>query len=103
VKVAEWKGAEAPRQAALRKELEGEGYSVYAWTDGPGTTYPPHTHDDDQSHWIVSGALALTVDGKEYVLEAGDRDWLPAGTVHSARVVGAGSVTYLVGAKARAE
>jgi quercetin dioxygenase-like cupin family protein len=99
MRVAEWKKPEAPKQASLRAELEAEGYSVYAWTDGPGTKYPPHTHGDDQSHWIVSGALALTVDGKEYVLRAGDRDWLPSGTVHSARVVGDGPVTYLVGAR----
>jgi quercetin dioxygenase-like cupin family protein len=98
--VAEWKRAEAPDVSALRAELAGEGYSVYAWTDGPGTTYPPHTHDDDQTHWIVSGSLALTVDGLEYVLRAGDRDWLAAGTVHSARVVGRSPVTYLVGARA---
>jgi quercetin dioxygenase-like cupin family protein len=103
VRVAEWKRAEAPARASLQAELEAEGYSVYVWTDGPGTTYPPHTHGDDQSHWIVSGAMALTVDGTEYVLRAGDRDWLPAGMVHSARVVGASPVTYLVGAKAPAD
>jgi quercetin dioxygenase-like cupin family protein len=47
----------------------------------------------------VRGALALTVDGTEYVLRAGDRDWLPAGTVHAARVVGDEPVTYLIGSK----
>jgi quercetin dioxygenase-like cupin family protein len=101
MKVERWSGAGAPSEAALRRNLEDDGYSVYAWTDGAGATYPPHSHDDDQSHCIVRGALGLTVDGEEYVLRAGDRDWLPAGTVHSARVVGNEAVTYLIGAKAR--
>jgi quercetin dioxygenase-like cupin family protein len=50
---------------------------------------------------VLRGAIALTVDGHEYVLRAGDRDWLPAGTVHSARVVGDEAVTFLIGSKPR--
>lgn len=44
--------------------------------------------------------LALTIDGEEYILRAGDRDWLPAGTLHAARVVGHAPVTYLIGVEA---
>lgn len=99
MKVQRWQGAARPDRAKLHATLEAEGYSVYAWTDGPHATYAPHTHADDQSHWIVSGAIALTVGSEEYVLRAGDRDWLPANTLHSARVVGSEPVTYLVGSK----
>ena len=99
MKVERWSGSASPTEASLRARLEADGYSVYAWTDGPGATYPPHAHGDDQSHCVVRGWLALTVDGDEHVLGPGDRDWLPAGTVHSARVVGGESVTYLVGSK----
>ncbi len=94
-----WNEPSPPDAATLRKRLEADGYDVYAWTDAPGTTYPPHTHDDDQSHWIVRGSLALTVGSTEYVLGPGDRDWLAAGTVHAARVVGDEPVTYLIGSK----
>jgi quercetin dioxygenase-like cupin family protein len=99
MKVRRWQESTPPDESRLRAALEAEGYSVFFWTDPRGATYSPHTHDDDQSHWIVRGALALTVDGEEYVLRAGDRDWLPAGTTHSARVVGEQPVTYLVGSK----
>jgi quercetin dioxygenase-like cupin family protein len=51
---------------------------------------------------MVRGAIALTVGGEEYVLHPGDRDWLPAGTRQSARVVGDAEVRYLVGSKPRA-
>jgi quercetin dioxygenase-like cupin family protein len=100
MKVERHSGKHPPEESALRARLEAEGYSVYAWTDSPGATYPPHRHADDQSHTIIRGALALTVDGVEYVLRAGDRDWLPAGTVHAARVVGDEPVTYLIGSRA---
>jgi len=55
-------------------------------------------HADDQSHWVVSGRLELMVEGYgTFVLEAGDRDFMPAGTYHSARVLGDEPVLYLIG------
>src|SRR5258708_37312994 len=99
MKVQRWERDAAPDERALREALEAEGYAVYAWTDDRGAVYPPHTHDEDQSHWVVRGAIALVIRGEEYVLRAGDRDWLAAGTLHSARVVGDDAVTYLVGSK----
>src|SRR5687767_11200512 len=98
-RVERWGQGEAPQARDLRRRMEEEGFDVFEWSDPPGQTYAPHEHGDDQSHWIVRGALALRVGGEEYVLKAGDRDFLPAGTVHSARVVGDGAVRYLIGAK----
>jgi quercetin dioxygenase-like cupin family protein len=101
LRVETWSGTGAPDGRELRRRLEAEGYGVFEWSDAPGTVYGPHAHGDDQSHWVLRGALALKVGGCEYVLEPGDRDFLPAGTTHSARVVGDGPVTYLIGAKRR--
>ena len=97
--VQRWAGDEAPSPEALRQVLADEGYSVFEWTDLPGTTYEPHAHDDDQSHWIISGALQLTVEGETYILQAGDRDFLPAQTTHAAFVPGHNPVRYLIGSK----
>jgi quercetin dioxygenase-like cupin family protein len=97
--VQRWNGTQAPRPGELRQILEEEGYSVFEWTDAPGTTYEPHAHNDDQSHWIISGALQLTVAGESYTLQAGDRDYLPANTTHAAFVPGNKSVRYLIGSK----
>jgi quercetin dioxygenase-like cupin family protein len=68
MKMQRWQGSVPPDPAALRGVLEAEVYSVYAWTDDRGATYPPHTHGDDQSHWVVRGAIALAVGGEEYVV-----------------------------------
>ena len=79
--------------------MEAEGYKVFEWSDAPGTIYVPHAHAEDQSHWVVTGALKLIVEGREYTLRAGDRDFLPSGTVHAARAEGPAPVIYLIGAK----
>ncbi len=99
IRVERWSGSEAPRARELRQRMEAEGYSVFEWSDGPGTIYGRHTHAEDQSHWIISGALELRVGEEKYILRAGDRDFLPAHTEHGAVVLGNEPVIYLIGAK----
>jgi mannose-6-phosphate isomerase-like protein (cupin superfamily) len=85
---------------AMRAQLETEGYETYEWGDAPGALYPFHEHGTEQSHWIISGSIELNVEGHgTFVLEAGDRDLMPAGTRHSARVTGRSPVRYLIGRK----
>jgi quercetin dioxygenase-like cupin family protein len=99
LQIERWSEEKKPDAADLRRRLESEGYTVFEWTDGPGTFYGPHKHSDDQSHWIISGSLKLAVGDTTYTLAPGDRDYLPANTIHSAFVVGTEPVRYLIGAK----
>lgn len=99
IQVDRWSKATYADPNELRSHLESEGYSVFQWSDSPGTTYGEHSHSEDQSHWILSGALQLTVSGETYTLRAGDRDFLPANTIHSAFVPGDEPVVYLIGAR----
>ena len=99
-RVEKWTGNSTPSAAALKRTMEDEGFSVFLWSDPPGATYSPHMHSDDQSHWIVSGILELDVAGYGlFHLSAGDRDFMPAHTEHSAKVVGDESVVYLIGSR----
>jgi quercetin dioxygenase-like cupin family protein len=99
-RIQRWSGEQEPDAAELREVLCREGYSVYSWTDRPGAVYDWHTHGEDQSHWVVSGSIELDVTGfGTVVLGPGDRDFMPAGTYHAARVVGGGPVSYLIGQK----
>jgi quercetin dioxygenase-like cupin family protein len=99
-RVDRWKAVTPPIANDLRRQMECEGYSVYQWSDRPGSVYEAHDHSEDQSHWIVSGSLELSVEGFGTVLlEPGDRDLMPAGTRHSARVIGDEPVVYLIGTK----
>jgi quercetin dioxygenase-like cupin family protein len=99
LEVERWSETAKPDAQALRERMETEGYSVFESRDAPGTTYGPHSHAEDQSHWIISGALTLRVGWEEYTLRAGDRDYLPANTEHSAVVQGREPVIYLIGIK----
>lgn len=97
-RVERWRQIHPPNLAMLRHTLTTEGYTVYQWADHPGSIYATHKHPTDQCHWIVSGTLEIDIEGGgTYLLEAGDRDLMPANTYHSARVVGDETVIYLIG------
>jgi mannose-6-phosphate isomerase-like protein (cupin superfamily) len=96
--VERWAGPTSPDADELRQIMIDQGYRVFEWTDSPGISYPLHHHDNDQSHWILSGTLELDVEGFGTVrLDAGDRDFMSAKTYHSARVIGDEPVVYLIG------
>jgi quercetin dioxygenase-like cupin family protein len=99
IEVERWSISDTPDAGELKRRLQGEGYSVFQWSDAPGTVYAAHSHPEDQTHWILSGELELRVGRETYTLRAGDRDYLPANTTHSAFVPGDQRVTYLIGAK----
>lgn len=99
-RVEKWNGPDRPDAGELMSRMRAEGYSVVQWSDGAGAIYPEHEHREDQSHWIISGTLELTVRGAgKVVLQTGDRDFMPAGTVHAARVLGGEPVIYLIGVR----
>lgn len=91
-----WSGSGAPTEAALRRRLESEGFSVFAWGDAADATYSAHAHDHDESIWVVAGEMTFVAGGGELRLGPGDRLMLPGGTVHTARA-GPEGATYLIG------
>ncbi len=97
-RVERWKQPYPPNPAMLRLELTHEGYDVFQWADRPNTSYGSHKNPQAQSRWIVSGNLEIVVERiGRYVLGPGDRDFMPADTYHTARVLGNEPVVYLVG------
>jgi mannose-6-phosphate isomerase-like protein (cupin superfamily) len=99
MEIHRWNKPQKPDAGTLRSQLENDGFSVFEWSDAPGTVYETHVHDTDQSHWVISGELELKVKSDTYKLRAGDRDFLPAHTAHSAFVPGNEPVRYLIGVK----
>lgn len=75
-------------EAAMRRRLEARGYAVGRYVYPPGTRFPEHTHAVDKIDAVLAGRFRLTMHGRSVVLEAGDALLVPAGTVHSAEVVG---------------
>src|SRR5438067_10900405 len=99
IQVERWSEQTRPDEQELKARLQGEGYSVFQWTDPAGTKYGPHAHAEDQSHWSLSGELELRVGHEIYILRAGDRDFLPANTTQSASVPGDYPVNRRIGAQ----
>lgn len=82
-------------EAAMCKRLEGEGYGVSRYVYPPGTYFPEHTHAVDKKDSVLGGRLKIGTPGREFVLTAGDTIEIPAGTRHTAEVVGEEAVVSL--------
>jgi quercetin dioxygenase-like cupin family protein len=96
VRVEHWREEWGPLgEAAMRKRLEAEGYSVSRYTYPPGTYFSAHTHEVDKKDTVLRGRLKIEAEGKEVVLQPGDMIEIPAGTVHTAEVVGSEAVVSL--------
>jgi quercetin dioxygenase-like cupin family protein len=93
-----WNDTATPNERDLRARLERDGFEAFCWSDQPGASYTPHSHDHDESLWCIAGRIVFGIAGREYSLRPGDRLMLPKGTVHTAKV-GSEGATYLIGQK----
>lgn len=80
----------------VRRLLESEGYSVFAWQDTPGSFYTPHSHPHTEYIVVYSGCITFTIDKEDYKLEAGDALVLPANTIHAAVNDGSSTAKYFI-------
>ena len=83
----------------MLKHLEAEGYSVARYDYPSGTSFPEHTHSFDKKDAVVSGRFLIRASGREFLLGPGDALAVPAGTVHSAHVIGDQTVISLDASK----
>jgi quercetin dioxygenase-like cupin family protein len=58
------------------------GYEIFFQDGGRGTGPPPHSHDWDESFFVLKGTIRFGFDGTEMVATPGTLVHLPAGTVH---------------------
>jgi len=91
-----WREREVPTEDLLRGRLEADGFEAFCWRDEAGADYRPHSHDHDESLWVIEGEIVFGAGGEDYRLGPGDRLMLPGGTVHTARA-GPSGARYLIG------
>jgi quercetin dioxygenase-like cupin family protein len=100
VRLERWDPEDGPlTEKRLMAAMEREGYEVAVYTYREGTVFPEHEHAQEKSDGVLEGVLRITVEGTAYDLKAGDRLYLPAGTRHSAEVIGRRTVVSLDGTK----
>lgn len=103
-RVEKWKEVYAPNRAALRAMLAAERFEISQLFAKPNAVCGWNKHPFERSHWIISGALRITIEKVgAFVLQAGDRDFIPAETHYAIEAVGDEPVLYFVGIKIEAE
>jgi quercetin dioxygenase-like cupin family protein len=88
-------------EAAMRRRLEDEGYAVSRYHYPPGTCFAEHSHPIDKKDTVLKGRLKIGAGGRQFLLKAGDMIEIPAGTPHTAEVVGRETVVSLDATRAR--
>ena len=98
LRLERWSAGDGPlTEKRMMRLLELEGYDVLVYTYRPGTTFPEHEHARPKCDAVVQGTLRVAVAGRTWDLGPGDRIYVPAGTRHSAEVVGEETVVSLDG------
>ena len=93
---------QAPTPGATRTELQRHDLSVPGREViqvrvelAPGAAFPSHTHPGEEIIYVIAGTWAYEVAGKPVTAKSGDVLFVPAGTIHSAKNVGAGTAAEL--------
>jgi len=79
----------------IKHSLKEEGYNIYVYSYPGGMCFPMHVHDHDTIHVVLSGSLKVSMDGEDHYLTPGERFIIPAGTMHSAEIIGETPVVCL--------
>lgn len=93
----------------MENRLAGEGYSTAngAWVEGAkiifgeiripaGTRAEPHSHPNEQFMFILLGSCLMDIEGDARTVGKGEIVHIPANAIHSAEVVGAEDLFFVV-------
>ena len=103
MQILRWQEALPPQEEELRRRMQKEGLSPYAWSNAPGDSYAVHSHHYEKVLYCVRGSIRFVLpdspaDKGVIDLAPGDRMVLPPGVRHSAQV-GPQGVTCLEAAR----
>ncbi|MFW6074788.1 MAG: cupin domain-containing protein [Chloroflexota bacterium] len=70
----------------FRQVLHGETTTVTRYTYSPGSSFPAHSHLEEQITIVHTGSIEFEVEGNTVTLSAGDVAIIPARARHGARV-----------------
>ncbi len=89
--VIRWQETQPPQEQELRRRMQQEGLSPYAWSNGPGDRYAVHSHTYEKVLYCVRGSIRFVLPDRPDSISAidlapGDCMVLPAGIRHSAEV-----------------
>ena len=87
----------------LASNASTQGYEIFLQQGDYGTGPPPHSHDWDESFYIVKGNVDISYGDRTLTAMPGTFVHLPAGTIHSFRFgAGGGEMISVTGQTSRA-
>ncbi len=88
VRVIRWNQQHNPSEPQLCALMQQENLMPYAWSNGPGDEYPPHSHSYNKVIYVAAGSIVweLPATGEQVEMGPGDRLDLPHDVVHAAHV-----------------
>ena len=98
-KFIRWDKSAPPDEEETEANVRKEGYEPIRWTDPAGSNYPRHRHEVDELIWVLQGQILFNLSGQNYLMNPGDRMYLPKGISHSANVSDSSAALYFVGQK----
>ncbi len=73
------------RITVLASNAATQGYEIFLQQGDEGTGPPPHSHDWDESFYVIKGDVELSYGDKSITAAPGTLVHLPAGTIHGFR------------------
>lgn len=105
MQIVRWQEVISPQEQELRRRMQQDGLSPYAWSNGPGESYAVHSHHYEKVLYCVRGSIRFVLPDHRDVgsngavdLNPGDCLVLPSRVRHSA-LVGPQGVTCLEAAR----
>jgi quercetin dioxygenase-like cupin family protein len=81
-------GYVSARAGIQRKTLvDGGRTQLVEFKLATGAVIPPHDHPQEQTGYLVSGRLVLTIAGVEYEMRPGDSWTIPGDVEHQAKIL----------------
>ena len=85
---------------ASKQDTQGQEFTYQSGEKGMGP--PPHSHDWDESFFVIKGSVEITCDGRTELCAPGTLVFVPGGTIHAFKygpdggemieITGAGSI-----------
>jgi len=81
---ADTETVEAVDGCHLTQLVAGDRMSVQHFHIEPGATVPIHSHEHEQTGFVVDGSLTFLLDGEEHVIHPGEAYVIPSDEEHGA-------------------
>lgn len=78
---------QAVKGVAMKTLVHGENTLCAEFHLEAGNLLPMHAHDQEQTGYLISGSIQLTIGNETFSVEPGDSWCIPGNVIHGARII----------------